>query len=137
MDGRRSQVKLSPLLPQLRLMLYLLNDWVLKLLGTPPLPDAGQAVCVIAVGENPKSPLRSRRLFEDHFHADTAHFVLTCLEGKGLFHLVFECRHADLKYRKEGNLLRLWAAGERQEPGSSCQSHCTAKIRKEHGPGLL
>lgn len=78
-------------------MLYLLNDWVLKLLGTPPLPDAGQAVCVIAVGKNPKSPLRSRRLLEDHFHADTTHFVLTCLEGKGLFHLMFECRHADLK----------------------------------------
>lgn len=46
---------------------------------------------MIAVGENPKPPLRSRRLLEDHFHADTAHFVLTGLEGKGLFHLVFEC----------------------------------------------
>lgn len=79
--------------------LYLLNDWVLKLLGTPPLPDTGQAVCVIAAGENAKPPLRSRRLLEDHFHADTAHFVLTGLEGKGLLHLVFECRHAHLQER--------------------------------------
>lgn len=69
---------------------------------------------MIAVGENPEPPLRSRRLLKDHFHADTAHFVLTCLEGKGLFHLVFECRHADLKYGERGGklLIRFWAAGE-------------------------
>ena len=35
-----------------------LDDWVLKLLGTPPLPDAGQAIRVVAVGKDPEPPLR-------------------------------------------------------------------------------
>lgn len=33
--------------------LHSLYDWVFKLLGTSPLTDAGQAVGVAAVGENP------------------------------------------------------------------------------------
>lgn len=127
LDGR-SPIKLCPLLLQLRVILYLLNDWVLELLGTPPLSDAGQAVCMIAIGENSKSPLRSRCLLKDHFHADTAHFVLTCLEGKGLLHLVLECRHADLKY--SGGIRKLFRFGAASHTAKT-------KIRKEHGCGCF
>ena len=74
----------------------LLDDGILELLGTPPLPDAGQAVRVVAVGKDPKPPLGGRRFLVHHFHADTAHFVLTRLKGEGLLHVVLKRRHAHL-----------------------------------------
>lgn len=84
----------------------LLYDWILKLLGTSPLPDARQAVGVIAVGKDPKPPLGGRRFLIHHFHADTAHFVLTCLKGKGLLHVVLKCRHAHLSRERCHRLLQ-------------------------------
>lgn len=80
--------------------MHLLYDWILKLLGTPPLPDAGQTVRVIAVGEDPKSPLWGWWLFVHHFHADAAHFVLTCLKGKSLLHLMLKRCHAHLSWER-------------------------------------
>lgn len=73
-----------------------LNDLVFKLLGTAPLADAGQAVGMVAAREDPKPPLRGRRLLEDHLHANAAHLVLACLEGKGFLHLELKSCHADL-----------------------------------------
>lgn len=84
----------------------LLYDWILELLGTPPLPDARQAVRVVAVGKDPKPPLGGRWLLVHHLHADTAHFVLTCLEGKGLLHVVLKRRHAHLSQERHQWLLQ-------------------------------
>ena len=76
--------------------LHSLYDWVFKLLGTSPLTDAGQAVGAAAVGENAKTPLKSRCFLKDHLHTDAAHFVLARLEGKRLVHLMFKCQHTHL-----------------------------------------
>lgn len=74
----------------------LLDDGILELLGASPLPDAGQAIRVVAVGEDPKPPLGGRWFLIHHFHADAAHLVLTGLKGKGLLHVVLKRRHAHL-----------------------------------------
>lgn len=94
-DGRSFRYNpdpaLSPKTP------HSLDDGVLKLLGTPPLADTGQAVGVVTAGENAEPSLRSGCLLKDHFHADATYFVLTCLEGEGFLHLMFKCQHAHLE----------------------------------------
>lgn len=94
---------------------YSLDDGVLKLLGAPPLADTGQAVGVVAVGEDAEPPLGRRRLLQDHLHADAAHLVLAGLEGEGLLHLMLKRGHADL-WTERGSS---WDLGGRHGPSSA------------------
>lgn len=71
-----------------------LDDGFLELLGTSPLPNAGQEVCVVAVGRDPKPPLRGWWFLTQHFHTGAAHLHLTGLESKGLLHIKLKCCHA-------------------------------------------
>lgn len=71
-----------------------LNDGFLELLGTSPLPDAGQEVCVVAIGKDAKPPLRGWWFLTRHFHTDAAHLYLTGLESKGFLHIKLKCCHA-------------------------------------------
>lgn len=110
----------APMLPEGKSLpgpQYSLDDGVLKLLGAPPLADTGQAVGVVAVGEDAEPPLRRRRLLQDHLHADAAHLVLAGLEGEGLLHLMLKRGHADLWTERGGS----WDLGGRHGPSSALQ----------------
>lgn len=66
----------------------ILYDLALKLLGTPPLADAFEAVAVVAVGEDAEATLAGIGLVEYHLHAHTTHHVLTALDGKRDLHVL-------------------------------------------------
>lgn len=61
---------------------HLLDDFALKLLGTPPLANALQTVAVVAVGEDAKTALAKVDLLKHHLHTHAAHHVLATLDGK-------------------------------------------------------
>lgn len=64
-----------------------LDDFALKLLGTPPLADTFQTVTVATVGQDAEAALTWVGLFKHHLHADATHHVLTALDGKGDLHV--------------------------------------------------
>lgn len=64
-----------------------LDDFALKLLGTPPLANALQTVAVAAVGEDAEAPLAGVGLLEHHLHAHAAHHVFAALDGKRNLHV--------------------------------------------------
>lgn len=66
----------------------LLYDLALKLLGTPPLADAFEAVAVVAVGQDAEATLAGIGLLEHHLHTHTTHHVLTALDGKRDLHVL-------------------------------------------------
>lgn len=66
----------------------ILYDLALKLLGTPPLADALEAVTVVAVGEDAEATLAGIGLLEHHLHAHAAHHVLTALDGERDLHVL-------------------------------------------------
>lgn len=74
----------------------LLYDLALKLLGTPPLADALEAVAVVAVGEDAEATLAGIGLVEHHLHAHTTHHVLTALDGEGDLHVFLVGLNASL-----------------------------------------
>lgn len=46
---------------------------------------------MVAVGKDPKPPLRGWWFLTQHFHTDPAHLDLTGLESKGLLQITLKC----------------------------------------------
>lgn len=91
--------------------LNLLYDLALKLLGTPPLADALEAVAVAAVGQDAESALAGVGLLKHHLHANTTHHVLTALDGEWNLHVFLmgfnACLPSTKKQQRDTDLFTL------------------------------
>ena len=64
------------------------DNFIFKLFCTSPLPDTGQTVDVITVGQDSEPSLRRRFFFHHDIHTDSTRFVLTPCDGKRQLHVL-------------------------------------------------
>lgn len=76
-----------------------LDDFTLKLLGTPPFANALQTVAVAAVGQYAKTALTWISLLKHYFHTHTTHHILAALNGKWNLHVFLMSLDTCLKNR--------------------------------------